>query len=230
MDPGRPRDGHAATSTSCVAVNLARPRSRGAGYAAVMARSCTRYAGLLAAAAGMLCVGAPAATAAGVACGGSAAPDGSGTTAGGPIDGGGDAGTGETAACAPRLAVLRVLGAPARAVRGRTVTFRVRVRSSGTAPTGTLRIRATGGGTGAATSPPLAVGAQRTVRIRVRITGRIGRRVTVRFRVTGPGVRARTVSANVRVTAPPRRRPGASGGGATTLPAAPQAPSAGSGR
>ena len=91
-----------------------------------------------------------------------------------------------------RIGQVRVNG-PARLTRGSRPAFRVTVRNSGTATARNVRIQVSGGGRGQVRAANIAPRSGRTVRVRVRVTGRRGSRARLVFQIRANGASRRVV-------------------------------------
>ncbi len=138
-------------------------------------------------------------------------------------DGGDPCATDPTACPAPAAAFGKVdVEGPKRAKRGTVVTFRVTLRNVGDVPAEQIRVAASKAGTGSTTLAQLGAGQERTLKLRVTVARRTGKR-TLEVTITGDGGLRTVAKTTLEVTKPAKKRKRAPSG-VIELPTAPQLP------
>ena len=75
-------------------------------------------------------------------------------------------------------------------------TFKVTLKNTGTASAKSVKVKASGGGKGSASGGTIKPGTSKTVKVKVKVTGKKGRKATLQFKATGGA----SSTGNIKVT------------------------------
>jgi len=88
---------------------------------------------------------------------------------------------------------------PAKVKSGKKGTFKVTLKNTGTASAKSVKVKASGGGKGSASGGTIKPGTSKTVKVKVKVTGKKGKKVTVKFKTTASGGVVANAKAKVKV-------------------------------